>query len=112
MRAKNSVYLVSLPILVPRHTSGPPLRSGLDFPPTILSAVHVGAIAVPPPPVATTPNIKIAEIHEDVLRYSPVGGIIGSISGREMFPIVDNDYIPILSTNMNTSSYTVCAGKI
>jgi NADH-ubiquinone oxidoreductase chain 6 len=59
-------------------------------------------------------NIKIAEIHENVLRYLPVGGIIGLIFLVEILLIVDNDYIPILPTNLNATylTYTAYAGKI
>eukprot|EP00897_Mesotaenium_endlicherianum_P002518 jgi/Mesen1/2294/ME001545S01380 len=59
-------------------------------------------------------NIKIAEIHENVLRYLPVGGIIGLIFLLEIFLIVDNDYIPILPTQLSTNyvTYTAYAGKI
>nr|ACK38306.1 NADH dehydrogenase subunit 6 [Isoetes engelmannii]ADT62123.1 NADH dehydrogenase subunit 6 [Isoetes engelmannii] len=112
MRAKNPVHSVLFLILVFCHTSGLLLWLGLDFFSMILLVVYVGAIAVLFLFVVMMLNIKIAEIHEDVLRYLPVGGIIGFILGWEMFLIVDNDYIPILSTNMNTLSYTVCAGKI
>lgn len=59
-------------------------------------------------------NIKIAEIHENVLRYLPVGGIIGLIFLFEICLIVDNDYIPILPTKLSTTylTYTAYAGKI
>lgn len=59
-------------------------------------------------------NIKIAEIHENVLRYLPVGGIIGLIFLLEILLIVDNDYIPLLPTNFSNTyiTYTAYAGKI
>ncbi len=59
-------------------------------------------------------NIKIAEIHENVLRYLPVGGIIGIIFLLEIFLIVDNDYLPILPTQLSSPllTYTVYASKI
>jgi NADH-ubiquinone oxidoreductase chain 6 len=59
-------------------------------------------------------NIQIAEIHEEVLRYLPVSGIIGLIFWWEMFFILDNETIPLLPTHRNTTSlrYTVYAGKV
>uniref|UniRef100_A0A0E0RI19 Uncharacterized protein n=1 Tax=Oryza rufipogon TaxID=4529 RepID=A0A0E0RI19_ORYRU len=53
------------------------------------------------------------EIHEEVLRYLPVSGIIGLIFWWEMFFILDNETIPLLPTHRNTTSlrYTVYAGK-
>ncbi|KAI4965584.1 hypothetical protein ZWY2020_051338 [Hordeum vulgare] len=44
-------------------------------------------------------NIQIAEIHEEVLRYLPVSGIIGLIFWWEMFFILDNETIPLLPTH-------------
>jgi hypothetical protein len=59
-------------------------------------------------------HIQIAEIHEEVLRYLPVSGIIGLIFWWEMFFILDNESIPLLPTQRNTTSlrYTVYAGKV
>uniref|UniRef100_UPI0030DF67B4 NADH dehydrogenase subunit 6 n=1 Tax=Aechmea fasciata TaxID=326768 RepID=UPI0030DF67B4 len=59
-------------------------------------------------------NIQIAEIHEEVLRYLPVSGIIGLILWRGMFLILDNESIPLLPTHRNTTlwRYTVHAGKV
>jgi len=51
-------------------------------------------------------NIKIAEIHENVLHYLPMGGIIELIFLLEIFFIIDNDYIPILPTKLSTTYLT------
>nr|YP_002860283.1 NADH dehydrogenase subunit 6 [Nothoceros aenigmaticus]ACC86806.1 NADH dehydrogenase subunit 6 [Nothoceros aenigmaticus] len=113
-RAKNPVHSVLFSIPVFRNTSGLLVLLGLDPFAMIFLVVYVGAIAVSPSSVATTSNIKIAEIHENVLRYLPVGGITGLILLLEIFFIVDNDYIPILPTKLSTTylTYTVYAGKI
>jgi NADH:ubiquinone oxidoreductase subunit 6 (subunit J) len=42
-------------------------------------------------------NIRLTEINENVLRYLPVGGLIGVIFLFEVFLIVDNEFIPVLS---------------
>jgi len=50
---------------------------GLDFFAMIFLVVYVGAIAVLFLFVVMMLNVKIAEIHENVLCYLPVGDIIG-----------------------------------
>nr|YP_009317704.1 NADH dehydrogenase subunit 6 [Zygodon viridissimus]AOY35751.1 NADH dehydrogenase subunit 6 [Zygodon viridissimus] len=114
IRAKNPVHSVLFFILVFFNTSGLLVLLGLDFFAMIFLVVYVGAIAVLFLFVVMMLNIKIAEIHENVLRYLPVGGIIGVIFLLEIFFIVDNDYIPILSTELSTTylTYTVYAEKI
>ena len=106
IRAKNPVHSVLFFILL--------VLLGLDFFAMIFLVVYVGAIAVLFLFVVMMLNIKIAEIHENVLRYLPVGGIIGVIFLLEIFFIVDNDYIPILPTKLSTTylTYTVYAEKL
>nr|UHJ18894.1 NADH dehydrogenase subunit 6 [Aragoa abietina]UHJ18940.1 NADH dehydrogenase subunit 6 [Aragoa cleefii] len=111
VRAKNPVHSVLFPIPVFRNTSGLLLFLGLDFFAMIFPVVHIGAIAVSFLFVVMMFNIQIAEIHEEVLRYLPVSGIIGLIFWWEMFFILDNESIPLLPTQRNTTSlrYTVYA---
>ena len=113
-RAKNPVHSVLFPILVFCDTSGLLLLLGLDFSAMIFPVVHIGAIAVSFLFVVMMFHIQIAEIHEEVLRYLPVSGIIGLILWWEMFFILDNETIPLLPTQRNTTSlrYTVYAGKV
>nr|YP_010426593.1 NADH dehydrogenase subunit 6 [Scutellaria barbata]YP_010426605.1 NADH dehydrogenase subunit 6 [Scutellaria franchetiana]QTI91142.1 NADH dehydrogenase subunit 6 [Scutellaria tsinyunensis]USM11275.1 NADH dehydrogenase subunit 6 [Scutellaria barbata]USM11324.1 NADH dehydrogenase subunit 6 [Scutellaria franchetiana] len=114
VRAKNPVHSVFFPIPVFRNTSGLLLFLGLDFFAMIFPVVHIGAIAVSFLFVVMMFNIQIAEIHEEVLRYLPVSGIIGLIFWWEMFFILDNESIPLLPTQRNTTSlrYTVYAEKV
>ncbi|KAH0439318.1 hypothetical protein IEQ34_025929 [Dendrobium chrysotoxum] len=98
VRAKNPVHSVSFPIPVFRDTAGLLLFLGLDFSAMISPVVHIGAIAVSFLFVVMMFNIQIAEIHEEVLRYLPVSGIIGLIFWWEMFFICDNETIPLLPT--------------
>lgn len=114
VRAKNPVHSVLFPILVFRDTSGLLLLLGLDFSAMIFPVVYIGAIAVLFLFVVMMFHIQIAEIHEEVLRYLPVSGIIGLIFWWEMFFILDNETIPLLPTQRNTTSlrYTVYAGKV
>ncbi|YP_010185118.1 hypothetical protein LI410_mgp109 (mitochondrion) [Apium graveolens] len=114
VRAKNPVHSVSFSIPVFRNTSGLLLLLGLDFFAMIFPVVYIGAIAVSFLFVVMMFHIQIAEIHEEVLRYLPVSGIIGLIFWWEMFFILDNESIPLLPTQRNTTSlrYMVYAGKV
>ncbi|CAL9161005.1 unnamed protein product [Musa hybrid cultivar] len=111
VRAKNPVHSVSFPIPVFRNTCGLLVLLGLDFSAMIFPVVYIGAIAVSFLFVVMMFNIQIAEIHEQVLRYLPVSGLI---LWWEMFFILDNETIPLLPTYRNTTSlrYTVHAGKV
>ncbi|KAL2943690.1 NADH-ubiquinone oxidoreductase chain 6 [Bienertia sinuspersici] len=114
VRAKNPVHSVLFPIPVFRNTSVLLLLLGLDFSAMIFRAVYIGAIAFSFLFVVMMFHIQIAEIHEEVLRYLPVSGIIGRIFWWEMFFMLDNETIPLLPTQRNTTSlrYTVYAGKV
>jgi NADH-ubiquinone oxidoreductase chain 6 len=85
IRVKNPVHSVLFLILVFCNASANILLLGLDFFAMILIIVYVGAISVLFLFVVMMLNIKIAEIHENVLRYLPVGGIIGFILLLELF---------------------------
>lgn len=113
-RAKNPVHSVSFSIPVFRDTSGLLLLLGLDFSAMIFPVVHIGAIAVSFLFVVMMFHMKIAETHEEVLRYLPVSSIIGLILWWEMLFILDNESIPLLPIQINTTSlrYTVYAGKV
>nr|YP_009674902.1 NADH dehydrogenase subunit 6 [Haplomitrium hookeri]QDE12939.1 NADH dehydrogenase subunit 6 [Haplomitrium hookeri] len=114
IRAKNPVHSVLFSISVFRNTSGLPVSLGLDSSAMISSVVYAGAIAASFPSVVTMLHMGMEEIHENVLRYLPVGGIIGLTFSLEILSMVDNDYIPILPTKSNATylTYTVYAGKI
>lgn len=114
IRAQNPVHSVFFLILVFCNTSGLLVLLGLDFFAMILLVVYVGAIAVLFLFVVMMLNIKIAEIHENVLRYLPVGGIIGILFLVEILLIVDNDLLPLLPTTYENSllTYTVYATKV
>jgi NADH-ubiquinone oxidoreductase chain 6 len=114
IRAKNPVHSVLFLILVFCNASGLLVLLGLDFFAMILLVVYVGAIAVLFLFVVMMLNIRIAEIHENVLRYLPVGGIIGLILLLEMCLIVDTLFEPILPSNTNgvQQTYIMYANKI
>lgn len=96
IRAKNPVHSVLFLILVFCNAAGLLILLDLDFFAMIFLVVYVGAIAVLFLFVVMMLNIKVAEINENILRYLPIGGLIGIIFLFEIFLIVDNDLIPTL----------------
>ena len=111
--AKNPVHSVLFPILVFRNTLGLLILLGLNFSAMVFPVVHIRAIAVSFLFIVMMFHIQIVEIHEEVLHYLPVSGIIGLILWWEMFFILDNETIPLLLTQRNTTSlrYTVYAER-
>jgi NADH-ubiquinone oxidoreductase chain 6 len=96
IRSKNPVHSVLFLILVFCNSSGLLILLGLDFFAMIFLVVYVGAIAVLFLFVVMMLNIKVEEIHENALRYLPVGGIIGLIFLLEIFNVVEARSVPIL----------------
>lgn len=96
IRSKNPVHSVLFLILVFCNAAGLLILLDLDFFAMIFLVVYVGAIAVLFLFVVMMLHIKLTEIHENVLRYLPVGGLIGLIFLVEVLLVVENDLIPIL----------------
>jgi NADH:ubiquinone oxidoreductase subunit 6 (subunit J) len=108
IRSKNPVHSVLFLILVFCNAAGLLILLDLDFFAMIFLVVYVGAIAVLFLFVVMMLNIKLAEIHENVLRYLPIGGLIGLIFLFEVLLVVDNDLIPVLSISPKViESFTI-----
>ena len=97
IQARNPVHSVLFLILVFFNVAGLLILLGLDFFAMIFLVVYVGAIAVLFLFVVMMLNIKLAEINEKRLRYLPIGGLLGILFLFEIFLIVDNDLIPLVS---------------
>jgi NADH:ubiquinone oxidoreductase subunit 6 (subunit J) len=97
IRAKNPVYSVLFLILVFCNAAGLLILIDLDFFAMVFLVVYVGAIAVLFLFVVMMLNIRLTEINENVLRYLPIGGLIGFIFLFEILLIIDQDMIPIVS---------------
>lgn len=95
--ARNPVHSVLFLILVFCNAAGLLILLELDFFAMIFLVVYVGAIAVLFLFVVMMLNIKLAEVNENILRYLPIGGLIGILFLFEILVIVDNDFIPVLS---------------
>jgi len=104
IRAKNPVHSVLFLILVFCNAAGLLILLDLDFFAMIFLVVYVGAIAVLFLFVVMMLNIKMAEINENILRYLPIGGLIGLIFLFEIFLIINNDLLPILFVEANILS--------
>ena len=98
IQARNPVHSVLFLILVFFNAAGLLVLLGLDFFAMIFLVVYVGAIAVLFLFVVMMLNIKIAEINEKRLRYLPIGGVLGLLFLFEVLLIVDNDLIPLLTS--------------
>lgn len=97
--ARNPVHSVLFLILVFCNAAGLLILLELDFFAMIFLVVYVGAIAVLFLFVVMMLNIKLSEVNENILRYLPIGGLIGILFLFEILIIVDNDFIPVLSIN-------------
>ena len=107
IQARNPVHSVLFLILVFFNAAGLLILLGLDFFAMIFLVVYVGAIAVLFLFVVMMLNIKLAEINERKLRYLPIGGLLGILFLFEMFLIVDNDLIPLLSSSKATNEKNI-----
>jgi len=107
IRSKNPVHSVLFLILVFCNAAGLLLLVDLDFFAMVFLVVFVGAIAVLFLFVVMMLNIRLAEINENVLRYLPIGGLIGLIFLFEVFLIVDNEFIPALDFNTTAAISTI-----
>lgn len=93
IQSRNPVHSVLFLILVFFNVAALLILLGLDFFAMVLLVVYVGAIAVLFLFVVMMLNIKLAEIHEQKLRYLPIGGLIGILFLFEMFVIIDQDLL-------------------
>jgi len=98
IRSKNPVHSVLFLILVFCNAAGLLVLIELDFFAMIFLVVYVGAIAVLFLFVVMMLNIRVSELNENILRYLPIGGLIGLIFIVDVFIVVDTDVIPMLGT--------------
>lgn len=96
IRSKNPVNSVLFLVLVFSNATGLLILVDLDFFAMIFLVVYVGAIAILFLFVVMMLNIKIVEINENILRYLPIGGLIGMIFLFEIFLMVYHDLAPLL----------------
>ena len=110
--SRNPVHSVLFLILSFCGSSGLLILLEAEFMAMIFIVVYVGAIAVLFLFVVMMLNIKISEVIDEIYQYLPVGGLIGIIFLLEVFIIVDNDFVPLLSDGNMPSAYVDWSGRI
>jgi NADH-quinone oxidoreductase subunit J len=110
--SRNPVHSVLFLILSFCGSSGLLILLEAEFMAMIFIVVYVGAIAVLFLFVVMMLNIKISEVIDEIYQYLQVGGLIGIIFLLEVFIIVDNDFVPLLSDGNMPSAYVDWSGQI
>ena len=90
--AKNPIHSVFYLVLVFLNTAILFLQLGLEFFAIIFIIVYVGAIAILFLFVVMMLNIRLIEINENMLRYLPLGSLMGLIFILEILLIIDHDF--------------------
>lgn len=101
--SKNPVHSVLFLILVFVNSTGLFLLLQVEFIAMIILMVYVGAVAVLFLFVVMMLNVKVSELTESLVRYLPVGGIIGLIFFLQVLLIIDEDLVT--SPNLAQESY-------
>jgi NADH-ubiquinone oxidoreductase chain 6 len=101
--AKNPIHSVLFLILVFCNATGLLILLEVEFLAMMFLVVYVGAIAVLFLFVVMMLNIKLVEFNENLLRYLPIGGLVGIIFLLEIFLIVDSELIPLFNVNSTDS---------
>jgi len=91
--AQNPIHSVLYLILVFCSSAAFFIVLGVEFLGIIFMIVYVGAIAILFLFVVMMLNIKLIEFNENILRYLPLSGLIGTIFVIELFLILDKQFI-------------------
>lgn len=103
--ATNPVYSVFCLILVFCNATGLFLLFHVEFIAMLFLMVYVGAVAVLFLFIVMMLNIKMVAFSADILRYLPVGALVGIIFFIEVWLIIDSDFITN-STTVDPINYT------
>lgn len=95
INAKNPVHSVLFLILVFCNSAGLFILLGVEFLAITFIIVYVGAIAILFLFVVMMLNIKLVELNENMLRYLPIGALIGLIFLFEIFLVLENNLISL-----------------
>lgn len=110
----NPIHSVLYLILVFCSTSGLFILIGVEFLSMVFLMVYVGAIAVLFLFVVMMLNVKVVEFNLTMLRYLPLGGIIGFIFLIEILLVLDSQLIPLfgLSVDQRSSNFSIWSEEI
>jgi len=104
INSKNPVHSVLFLILVFCNSAGLFILLGVEFLAITFIIVYVGAIAILFLFVVMMLNIKLVELNENMLRYLPIGALIGVIFLFEIFLVLENN---LISLNYNLDSNNI-----
>ena len=100
INAKNPVHSVLFLILVFCNSAGLFILLGVEFLAITFIIVYVGAIAILFLFVVMMLNIKLVELNENMLRYLPIGALIGLIFLFEIFLVLENNLNWLILCNL------------
>lgn len=98
--SKNTVSSVFFLILTFVNSSILLLIIEVEFLSMIFLVIYVGAIAVLFLFVVMMINVRLVELNENILRYLPVGGLIGILFFSEIFYIISKKFYNIDLINL------------
>lgn len=105
--SNNPIHSVLYLILVFCSTSALFILIEVEFLSMVFLMVYVGAIAVLFLFVVMMLNVKLVEFNVNMIRYLPLGGLIGIIFLLEILLIVDSDLIPLFGIDLNLSNQPI-----
>lgn len=97
--SKNPIHSILSLILVFCNVAGLLILLEVEFLAMMFLVVYVGAIAILFLFVVMMLNIKLVELQENVIRYLPIGGLIGVIFLVEVFLVLDRNLVTAPDTN-------------
>lgn len=96
--SRNPVHSVLFLILVFFNATGLFLLLEVEFIAMIILMVYVGAVAVLFLFVVMMLNVRMSELNESLIRYLPIGGLIGILFFVQLLLILDADLIQFSET--------------
>lgn len=112
IRSENPVHSVLFLILTFFNAAGLLLLLEVEFLAMVFVVVYVGAIAVLFLFVVMMLNIKVNREAEELFRYLPIGGLIGTVFLLEIFLVVDGDFVPLLDLATEAPTYIQWAANV
>jgi NADH-quinone oxidoreductase subunit J len=92
--SKNPIHSILSLILVFCNVAGLLILLEVEFLAMMFLVVYVGAIAILFLFVVMMLNIKLVELQENLVRYLPIGALIGFIFLVEVFLVLDQNLVP------------------
>lgn len=94
--AKNPVHSVFYLVLVFLNAAGLFMILGVEFLAIMFIIVYVGAIAILFLFIVMMLNIKLVELHENILRYLPMGTLMAMVFFYEMYLLMNEDVLSFI----------------